>query len=224
MICKVVFAANAGVVICLRGKNIWVDLPFLHGAAGFSSASPETEEHLIKTFPPDILVFTHDHPDHFSQSKLAKVLSQFPYAQVVMPQAQENQADCGDISVSRFSLQHSGTQYRDTPHYGILLSDGNCRLFLLGDCDVATKELPLLWKQFSPDALFVPFPWLTITRGQKMLCQDFKPKHLFVYHLPCSADDVNGFLSMTQDKARQLLLPDVRILSNPLQTEFFDYS
>ena len=59
--------ANAGIMLKLGGKNIWVDAVHLEAAGGFSSVTEEMLETMLETpeWKPDLCLFTHAHSDHF---------------------------------------------------------------------------------------------------------------------------------------------------------------
>ena len=230
--CTITLSANAGVSLDFGGVRIWVDALHRHRVPNFSSVSPELLEKVWASdafAAPDVIFYTHCHPDHYSRALTEEALARWPGAQLILPEqefpgqilltGEEASYRFGGVTMEFRRLCHEKEQYADVPHYGALLSDGEKRILLPGDCAVANPALSDWLGGVCPDAVLLDFPWITLQRGRRFI-QDFLPtEHLIVYHLPFPQDDPSGYRAAVQRAAAWLdYLPDVRFLESPLQS------
>lgn len=229
-VCSVTLTANAGVILELNGHSIWVDALHTEPVAGFSSVSPALWRQIQEQVPPpDLLCFTHCHPDHYSHALVSEALRLWPSAGLALPRrdfpgqllisGQEARLSAGDKTLRFLRLPHEGTDDRSAPHYGLLISSGGFRVLIAGDCQPASPTLTQHLNGVPLDLAILNFPWLTLHRGRRCLEEVLRPRCLLLCHLPFPEDDVNGWLNAARSAAQAANLPDVRLLVRPLQRE-----
>ncbi len=205
---------HSGVVLTWNGKRIVADPTAFppgekSGAADFRGATP-----------PDLILITHEHPDHFSIATLTElagantiiVAPQSVYG--MLPAALQAKAKVmknGDKAtyagvpieaVVEYNTTRERLQYhpkgRDN---GYVLTLGGKRVYLAGD----TEEAPELKTLPNIDVAFIPMnlPYtMTVDEAAKWV-KDFKPKIVYPYHFMGS--DVEKFKMLVGDAS------DVRI-------------
>lgn len=234
--CQVTLSANAGVALSFGGLRIWVDA--LHGekVPGFSTVTPELWA-AMRTHPafaaPDLLFFTHCHPDHFSQPMTREALALWPQAKIVLPESRfpgqalltgrRERVRLPDLTLDFIRLTHEGPRYADKPHYGCILESRGFRVLITGDCKLCAPELAEFLREDGPvDLAILDFPWLTLPRGRRFVQEHIRPKTLLVCHLPFSGDDIYGYRAAALKSVPLLEGTDVRLLSKPFQQEILE--
>ena len=184
---------HAGIVFTWNGKRIVAD-PTSYppgpnsGAADFKGANP-----------PDLILITHEHGDHFSVPTLTdlagantvivvpqSVFDKLPAALQAKAKVMKN-GDKGtfagvpleavpeyNITADRLMFHPKG---RDN---GYVLTMGGKRVYLAGD----TEETPELKNLPNIDVAFVPFnlPYTQTAEAAAQWVKDFKPKVVYPYH------------------------------------------
>ena len=131
--CSFTFSANTGGALSLGPFRVWYDALHRRKVPSFSTLSPALLE-AVEADPafsaPDMIYFSHCHPDHFSRSLLISALERWPDAHAVLPeQMLPNQVlltgrtvdfSSGDLHLRFRRLLHEGAQYAQLPHYGCL--------------------------------------------------------------------------------------------------------
>lgn len=187
--------ANAGVLLTLDNVSILLDgvcrvySPYL--------APPPAVLEELAACPPDALIFTHAHPDHFEPDFVARlqqrtgcsVLGTEGVAELLpgVP-VEQGGAVIGGVRITPVPSRHLGVEWRNYPHVSYLL-EGSKRVFFVGDAT------PACWKEgvsrLQPDVLIAPFPYVTTRVGRQItLC--FAPKELVLVHMPAEDHDPDG--------------------------------
>lgn len=75
----------------------------------------------------------------------------------------------------------------------------------------------------SIDLALLDFPWVTLRRGREFIHRYIRPGHVLVNHLPFQEDEQCNYRSAAEKGAALLrqTVPDVRLLTEPFQTEAF---
>jgi len=231
--CSVALSANAGVSVQLGNVRIWSDALHDRKVSGFSEVSPALWEQLRRWeafAAPDLIFYTHCHPDHYSRTMTAEAKALWPQAALALPElefsdqillsGQDGRLDVGDVSLYFRRLTHEGAQFSRVPHYGCILCSDGFRVLIGGDGAVASPELAEFVGGEGVDLALLDFPWITLRKGRTFLERFIRPKHLVVYHLPFAADDEWGYRSAAVSAVRNLRsVSDVRLLQDPLQLE-----
>jgi L-ascorbate metabolism protein UlaG (beta-lactamase superfamily) len=217
---RVTLSANAGVSIQIGHHLIWVDTLHEDKQAGFSAVSTELFQKILSSdafAAPEYICVTHDHPDHYSHRLVSRAWELWPATKLCI--AKPIRINDGDLALEFIRLPHEGKQYAAVEHYGILISAYGKNILIAGDCETASPALKEAVGERTVDLAILNFPWVTLSKGRTFLTQTLKPKHILLCHLPFAQDDVNGFRKSAQRNAQLLSQMDVRLLSEPLQTE-----
>lgn len=217
---RVTLSANAGVSIQIGHHRIWVDALHEDKQAGFSAVSNKLFQKILSSDAfqaPEYICVTHCHPDHYSAAMVEEAQKLWPGAQLCLPK--QTKLEDGDLTVEFLRLPHEGAQYAAVEHYGILIGFDGKHILIPGDCETASPALKEAVGESAVDLAILNFPWVTLSKGRTFLTQTLKPKHILLCHLPFAEDDVNGFRKSAQRNAQLLSQMDVRLLSEPLQTE-----
>lgn len=234
--CQVTLSANAGVALSFGGLRIWVDALHDEKVPGFSTVTPALWA-AMRAHPafaaPDLLFFTHCHPDHFSRKLAREALDLWPQARIVLPEdrfpgqallsGRRERVRLPGLTLDFIRLTHEGPRYADKPHYGCILESQGFRVLITGDCRLCAPELAEFLREDGPvDLAILDFPWLTLPRGRRFVQEHIRPRTLVVCHLPFLEDDIYGYRAAALKSAPLLEGVDVRLLSEPLQQEVLE--
>lgn len=212
---KLTLSANAGLAIEIGGKRIWVDALHTRKQPGFSCVDEELQKKMLShpAFQkPDIICYTHCHPDHYSRSLTEAACRIWPKAVLLVPVEDMKPFLIDDLRISFIRLPHEGQQYADTLHYGIFIRCGKESVLLTGDCAVGCEEM----KGMAPQICVVDFPWISLPKGRKVLLEEICPDKIVACHIPFARDDVNGYREAAAKAAD--LMENVYLLQEPLQS------
>jgi L-ascorbate metabolism protein UlaG (beta-lactamase superfamily) len=212
---KLTLSANAGLAIEIGGKRIWVDALHTRKQPGFSCVDVALQKKMLShpAFQkPDVICYTHCHPDHYSRSLTEAACRIWPKAVLLMPVEDTQPFSLDDLQLSFFRLPHEGSQYADTLHYGIRIACGDENIVLTGDCAVGCEAL----NGTAPRCIVVDFPWITLPKGRRVLLDGIRPDKIVACHIPFAEDDINNYRTAAANAARQI--ENVYLLQEPLQT------
>lgn len=212
---KLTLSANAGLAIEIGGKRIWVDALHTRKQPGFSCLDAQLQKKMLShpAFQkPDVICYTHCHPDHYSRSLTEAACRIWPKAVLLMPVEDTQPFSLDDLQLSFFRLPHEGAQYADTLHYGIRIASGDENIVLTGDCAVGCEAL----NGTAPRCIVVDFPWITLPKGRRVLLDGIRPDKIVACHIPFAEDDINHYRTAATNAARQM--ENVYLLQEPLQT------
>lgn len=239
MIFTAALSANAGLSLTIDGTRFWMDVLHDRKTGTFSTVTPELFARLMEAPAfdrPDFLLYTHRHPDHYSRELTEKALEAFPDAFVVAPLAEYSGPvaftgighdwDFGELHFHFFKAPHEGKEYASVRNYGFLLECGGKLIFAPGDSAIGDPQLAEVLAGRHIDLAILNFPWITLLRGRKLICESLKPEQLLVCHLPFAEDDMNGYRALSARSLEKLAaalpeLKDARLIMDPLQSETF---
>ncbi len=217
----VTLSANAGISLGLGGITLWIDALHDQKVPGFSTVGQDLQEQILYQGAlgrPDLIVYTHCHPDHYSCELTKEAAARYPGAKLLLP---EDVSDGlvykqGGVELTFLKLPHEGRQFAGVLHYGILVSWQGKRILVPGDCQTASPALLDTVGDEKIDLAILNFPWLTLKKGREFVQAFLKPQKWLACHLPFAQDDINGFRESAR-KACQYA-GNVLILDEPLQT------
>ena len=152
--CQITLSVNAGVALHLGAMRVWSDALHDRRVVGFSTVTPE-RWNILQAHPdfvsPDLLFFTHCHPDHYSRALTEQVIARNPQVALVLPEQEfdrqlvlagpSSHLTLEGLHMDFMRLTHEGAQYREVPHYGCILEYDGFRVLIAGDCAVADPQL-----------------------------------------------------------------------------------
>jgi L-ascorbate metabolism protein UlaG (beta-lactamase superfamily) len=197
---------HAGVVLTWNGKRIVAD-PTSFPPDPAKSGGPEFKG----ANPPDLILITHEHDDHFSIATLNELVG--PNTIIVAPQsvfakmpaalqAKTKMMKNGDKATYAGVPVEAVVEYNVTPDRlmfhpkgrdnGYVLTMGGKRVYLAGD----TEETPELKTLANIDVAFIPMnlPYTMTVDAAAVWVKDFKPKIVYPYHY--GESDVNKFKTL----------------------------
>ncbi len=211
----ITLTANAGVILELGGRRIWVDALHDRKTPPFSTVSATLWEKMQEFPAPDYILYTHCHPDHYSENLTRSAQNRWPSAKIIAPEGpffgQMSLTD-GDLEIRFVPMPHEGEQYKYVVHYGIFLSVSGEKVLISGDCALGAEELA----GEEADVLILDFPWLTTSKGREFMRKHFQNAEKVLVHLPFAEDDRFGYrkaAARTAEKDEK-----IHILQNSLET------
>ena len=186
--CQITLSVNAGVALHLGAMRVWSDALHDHRVVGFSTVTPE-RWNILQAHPdfasPDLLFFTHCHPDHYSRALTEQVIAQNPQVALVLPEQEfdrqlvlagpSSHLTLEGLHMDFMRLTHEGAQYREVPHYGCILEYDGFRVLIAGDCAVADPQLRDFIGSRPIDLALLNFPWVTLRKGRSIWWYTISP-------------------------------------------------
>ncbi len=210
-------SVSAGVALNFCGVNIWIDALHNQKVNNFSTLSPGQVEELFQNAAfqkPDVIFFTHCHPDHFSEALARRAKEMWSDATLILPErrfddqillmGEEMSLDVKGLHLTFKKLIHEEEQYAAVPHYGLLLEGGGRRFLFPADCALESKLLADFLQHTPLDAAFLDFPWVALPRGRRFIESEINAEHLVFYHLPLADEDTYHYRPVSRRAAQWL--------------------
>lgn len=166
----------------------------------------------------DILIFTHEHEDHFCAEYVKEAWEKNSELQVyggemviqtlermLIPSRNLNVVQDGDVlEVGKLKIQfmqsiHEGEQYASVQNLTLLIKKENKNLVVTGDA-MPCGELFARISEWSRkiDWLFAPFPYVGLRSTRKLLREYLDIENIFVLHQPRKEADVQNWVENTK--------------------------
>ena len=176
--------SNAGVLLELDGVKILLD-GFCTGHGSYLATPADLRERLFLD-PPDMLAFTHEHPDHFD----AQMAEQY-HKQTLRPVLGPENLPCGTtsrgisrgfVSILPIKSRHIGKEYFHVPHVSYAIT-GSKSVWFLGDA------VPSQWHGIDRKChvLIAPFAYALSDSAWRMTCE--LAEHVVLVHMPLRDND-----------------------------------
>ena len=176
--------SNAGVLLELDGVKILLD-GFCTGHGPYLATPADLRERLFLD-PPDMLAFTHEHPDHFD----AQMAEQY-HKQTLRPVLGPENLPCGTtsrgisrgfVSVLPIKSRHIGKENFHVPHVRYAIT-GSKSVWFLGDA------VPSQWHGIDRKChvLIAPFAYALSDSAWRMTCE--LEDHVVLVHMPLREHD-----------------------------------
>ncbi|MFA0816306.1 MAG: MBL fold metallo-hydrolase [Anaerofustis sp.] len=194
----------------------------------------------------DLMLFTHHHTDHFDANATNEILKRNKHIQLVAPEtvlnmlsASENynpllasqiravsipkhksmQMNLHDIPFEITHLIHDGETYQGVENYAYMFEIKNKVYLHVGDAQAAMSNFePTNIFDKHVDVLIVPFPFIGLSAGRKIIKQ-IGPQRVIVVHLPNKKQDTMNWLHNTMKVYKKYHdeLPPTEFLTKPGQ-------
>jgi len=229
-IAEITLVANAGVLVTHAGRALLVDGVHREDGHPFSRV-PEADlvrmRFGVSPFERlDYLLFTHEHPDHFTPRLVAELVARRRVQGIFMPGAAGGSPDLADlatlaeergipfhglslapggtawfepedgIAVTAIGTRHMGPQFQDVRNDCYLLTLGGLNLLFTGDADHVPEYYEAAMKGVELDAAFVNPIFFHNKTGQAIIADIFRPREVVIYHMPFADDDSLNFAYM----------------------------
>jgi len=233
--CKVTLTANAGVLIKSGGISILIDALHQDKVPSFSTLSNKILAAIRNSseFLPDIMIVTHQHPDHYSKELVSEFLQRHPETIFVAPFCDFAGQICLEEDMQELSLHglilhfkkvphDGGEHYSDSINYACFMEFPEFSVLIPGDAEINAENLTDLIGTKQVDLALLNFPWITLPHGRNDILNKIKPKNIMIYHLPFTLDDY-GFRKAAERAAQKFSNTIcVKLLKDPLQSEYLD--
>jgi L-ascorbate metabolism protein UlaG (beta-lactamase superfamily) len=249
---KTTLISNAGILLQYKDINILVDAIYENEGHPFSKIPQDTWKKMLAGDEPfqkiDYLLFTHNHPDHFSESRLIEFLKARKVKGLFLPKdaAREHELTAflkehripaviltkkTDRTIFRLEdhlvlrarkMRHLDKEYRNVPNFCYLLQFDQLKVLITADVDYTYHKFRELAR--GVDVTFVNPLFFGELGYRRFYHGELHSRAFGVYHVPFEKDD-----SM---KMRRLLKRrmerwdpengDVKAFSEPMQAEEFE--
>ena len=189
--------ANAGTLLTLDGVRILLDgvnqplKPYL--------GTPAHIRQMLLQLPPDLVAFTHRHPDHCDMSFVSDYLQNAAgpiMGPADIPFSSSTEQTVGSVRILQIPSRHIG-KAGDVGHVSFVLRGSRC-IWFVGDA------APLQWRNVAslpqPDVLIAPFAY-AIGSGWEATCQ-LGPKALVLVHMPDRENDPQNLWQQVEATVR----------------------
>lgn len=215
--------ANAGVLVRGGGLGLLVDgmhdqdgHPFGRVEAGDMARMGSGEGIFARL---DYLLFTHEHPDHFTPDLVVEHLERRPVKGVFLPDAAKGSKGRArlvrvleergvphwtmgpepgstlsvspepGLTVTAVGTRHMGKQFQDVRNDCLLVSLAGMHLLFTGDADHVPEYYEEALKGVDLDAAFVNPIFYHNPSGQAIIDDVFRPLEVVIYHMPSGDRD-----------------------------------
>lgn len=211
---KFQYVSNAGIIFEVDGRQIGIDCLCKDSSKLYQDTPSQIREEL----KPDILIFTHEHEDHFWAEYVKEVWERNPSLTInstknVIEKLREgnipsiNLQQMGDtdvvyldpIHIKFMQSIHEGEQYSDIQNLTLLIKIEDKHLVITGDA-MPCKELFERISAWSShiDWFFAPFPYVGLRSTRKLMKEYLDIKNIFVVHQPRKEADTQNWVANTK--------------------------
>ena len=181
--------ANSGVLLKMDGVSILLD--GLADRVGEYLPTPQSLACQLLENPPDLLAFTHGHPDHCSEALLSPYRKQ-NLRPILGPELlHPDGVKVGNVTITPVPSRHIGKVEPGLAHHSFLITGSRC-VWFMGDATpsqwVGRTDLP------KPDVLIAPYAYAN-TESAWAFTQSVT-EHLVLLHLPPKEADPFGLNAM----------------------------
>ena len=211
---KFQYVSNAGIIFDVDGRQIGIDCLCKDSSKLYQDTPVKIREELNS----DILIFTHEHEDHFCAEYVKEAWEKNPelviystektinfLQEMNMPEDNLSQvADREEIKIDSLHITfmqsiHEGDQYADIKNLTILIKIEDKHLVVTGDA-MPCKELfekIAAWSA-NVDWLFTPFPYVGLRSTRKLMKEHLDIKNIFVLPQPRPEADTQNWVANTK--------------------------
>lgn len=185
--------ANAGVLLEMDGKRILLD-GICEPLPPYLGTPAELRERFTKDMP-DVLAFTHEHPDHYDPT-YAKLYKEKTLRSVLGPESLPFYEVGNGIKMTLWDTRHIGKA--DISHVSYTI-EGSVTVWFMGDASPSSlkkgSDLP------RPDVLIVPFAY-AITPSAWRMTKETGAQKILLVHMPPKQNDAEGLWNMVLETTK----------------------
>jgi len=219
----IILVANAGVLVRAHGVGLLLD--GIHHADGHPFIKvPENILECMKLGEEpysgiDYLLFTHEHPDHFTPELVLDQVRHRPVKGIFLPDEEEGTPalrhlyshlreqgipywplglEAGEVrkfqpepglQITAIGARHMGPQFQDVRNDCFLVSINGMNLLFTGDADHVGEYFERAVKDVPIEAVFVNPIFYHNPEGQAVINEIINPRKVAIYHLPQKQND-----------------------------------
>ena len=199
---KITRTANAGVLIETMGVRILID-GVCQELAPYEKTPDSLREEFL-TNPPDVLLFTHTHKDHYD-SGYARYYKEKTLRPVCKTEC-ESEMTIGGARIKSFPTRHIGKN--DVSHASFVIEGDRCVWFA---GDASPSELKGISEVSNPDILIVPYAY-TITESGWRVATNTGAEKIVLLHLPQKELDEYSLWDLSYEVTKgdeRLVIPEI---------------
>ncbi len=226
---SITYIANCGYLINYEKGSILLDALYElppgeeQGLSGHQVPDPDVLSRIMNRETPfsnvSLLLFTHTHWDHASEKLAAQyngtylIPAVFPNSETI-PFFYEDEAVRIEAIPSTHDLM---TNYDHCLHWCYRIMIDNTTLLFTGDLDVH-QQIPETLYDVPVDLLFLNVHHILIPQGRTAVTELFRPKQLFIQHLPDPDYDIYTLRKRLRNKLNVYgdTLPPYTVLATPM--------
>lgn len=208
------YVSNAGLIFKTGEKVVGIDCLCKDSSKLYQDTPLEIRQELKL----DVLIFTHEHEDHFCAEYVKEAWRKNPklqiystkrvvesLAQMNIPSINLNEVRDGDklkidkLCINFMDTIHEGEQYVNVQNLSLLINKEGEKFVVTGDA-MPCKELFERIGAWSAelDWLLVPFPYVGLRSTRKLIYEHLDVKNIFVLHLPRKETDTQSWVANTK--------------------------
>ena len=208
------YVSNAGIILKAGDKIVGIDCLCKDSTKLYQDTPLQIREEL----KPDILIFTHEHEDHFCAEYVKEAREKNPALIIYstkktinilreknIPEDNLHQVTDGEeiksssLHITFMQSVHEGEQYANIQNLTLLIKKEDKRLVITGDA-MPCRELFVRIAAWSPhiDWVFAPFPYVGLRSTRKLMKEYLDIKNIFVLHQPRKEADVQNWVVNTK--------------------------
>ena len=184
---------NAGVLLKLDGVSILLD-GLCEGLSGYLP-TPDALQKALLDNPPDLLAFTHNHPDHCSSALLEPYKNEKHRPILGLVSLPEHKVRVGEVMVTAVETRHLGKTEPNLSHHSFVIEGSKCIWFMGDASPMQLKKLSAFPK---PDVLIVPYAYANTPAAWEMT-KSVMPKFVVLLHLPEESCDPYGLWQQVKE-------------------------
>ena len=197
--------ANAGALLKLDGVSILLD-GLCDGIDIYLPTPPAIVDAMLADNP-DVLAFTHNHPDHYSEALLLPYRKQ-NLRPILGPEYLPMEGmRVGEITITPIPSRHIGKTEPGLAHHSFVIRGSKC-VWFMGDA------APLQWKNHTDlpkaDLLIAPYAYANTKAAWELSCS--LAEKVVLLHLPEKRNDPYGLWQGVESAtlgATNLFIPEI---------------
>ena len=196
--------ANAGVLLKLDGVSILLD-GLCDRVDGYQPTPSSIAEQLLAELP-DVLAFTHNHPDHCSEALLLPYRKQ-NLRPILGPESLHMETvRVGEVAITPVETRHLGKAEPGLRHVSFVIQGSKC-IWFTGDA------APVQWKNMThlprPDVLIAPYAYANTPMAWEF--SRSVANNVVILHLPEREKDPYGLWNAVQmvTAGQYVLIPEM---------------
>ncbi len=221
VLCKVRYVSNAGILFDAEGQTLAIDVFSRDGTGLYPDTPPGVRKELLEEIGAgrlNMLLFTHEHGDHFFKEDVLEAWRRNPGLRVFSTEAVVEELsrlgipgeclgavsggvlDVGAFRVGVLDTLHEGAMYAHVRNLTYLIEAGKQRFVVSGDA-APCRELfagIAAWSR-EIDWFFLPFPYVGLPSVRRMLEKELEIRHIFVLHQPRPEADAQNWAAHAKE-------------------------
>lgn len=219
---RILLTANAGILLEVAGVRFLIDALHHSDQYPFSKVPLcllERMNHGNNSFRNvDFVLFTHNHPDHYSPKLLMDYLQHNCVHRVLLPKQTDGEiceqelaayleqahvpcwrmgllrGQCRiyqlmpDVYLTVLGMQHTGRMFADLDCDCILITVKGKQILVTSDCDYENRDHYLALNKVQPDAVFINPLFFHSKQGRSLL-EKWDSRNVILYHVPFENED-----------------------------------